>query len=298
MLHSMTGFGDAQYEENGLSFLVEVKSLNNRFLKTTVKLPDSLAFAEPEVDRIIREYLYRGSITFVLHMRQTEEGGVSDVNQSALQSYISSLEQILTLHGVDSSLNIDLATLMQLPGVCQPRTYSKDEHIQILEILTKLTREALKRLQAMRAEEGKGILEDLEKQCRVIRENLDQLSGLTDGVVDHYRKRIEQRVNELLADVNLKMDEQMLSKEVALFAERCDINEEISRLGSHLIQFSDVCHSNNREQTGRRLDFLTQELLREANTIASKANDSKISQHVVEIKVAIDRLREQVQNIE
>jgi len=135
-------------------------------------------------------------------------------------------------------------------------------------------------------------------QCRVIRDNLQALSALTDLVLDTYRQRIQDRVNAMLAEANLKLDEEQLMKEVALFAERCDINEEASRLACHLDQFETICRGEQAEQVGRRLDFMTQEMLREANTIASKANDARISQHVVEIKVAIDRLKEQIQNVE
>ena len=119
---------------------------------------------------------------------------------------------------------------------------------------------------------------------------------MTDNVVNHYRQRVQQRVDSMLAEANLKLDEDQLAREVAIFAERCDVNEEVSRLESHLEQFSTICSSD--EQAGRRLDFLTQEMLREANTIGSKANDADISQHIVEIKVAIDRLKEQIQNVE
>jgi uncharacterized protein (TIGR00255 family) len=296
MLYSMTGFGSAQLEAEGMSFLVEIKSLNNRFLKTTVKLPEVLSFAEPEVERLIRHELARGSVTYALHLRHTADAGPVEINDAALQSYMKQLQQVLGRYDGKAALNIDLACLLQLPGICVAREYSEDEHKAFLEIIQKLTREALARLRAMRADEGKSLLADLEQQCQAIRENLAALGGMTGEVVDRYRRRIQQRVDMMLAEANLKLDQDLLIKEVAVFAERCDINEEISRLESHLSQFAEACRSD--EQAGRRLDFLTQEMLREANTISSKANDARISQHVVEIKVAIDRLKEQVQNVE
>jgi uncharacterized protein (TIGR00255 family) len=296
MLYSMTGYGDAQYEANGLSLLVEIKSLNNRFLKTTIKLPETLSFAEPEVERLIREELCRGSVTYTLHMRQTEGADVVEVNLPAIQSYMRHLEQVITLYGNKGAMTVDLAGLLQLPGVCLTREYTAEEHERFLELIRKLTRQALQDLRKMRGQEGQSLLTDLQENCRAIRENLDALSGLTDTVVERYRQRIQQRVNEMLSEANLKLDEDQLAKEVALFAERCDINEEILRLGSHLQQFAEICASD--QQAGRRLDFMTQEMLREANTIGSKANDARISHHIVEIKVAIDRLKEQVQNIE
>ena len=296
MLHSMTGFGEAQYEAGEISFSVEIKSLNNRFLKTSIRLSDAVSFAECEVERLIREVLSRGAINYTLHFRHNIDTGVLQVNQTVLQGYVKSLEQVLSLQSGKDSVRIDLSGLLQMPGVCQSREYSEDEHKEFLKIIRKLTRQALKKLQKMRAEEGKGILKDLQQQCNSIKSNLEALCKLTDGVVENYHGRIQKRVNELLSKSKLKIDEEQLAKEVAIFAERSDINEEISRLNSHLQQFANVCESD--EQAGRRLDFLTQEMLREANTIASKAYDARITQHVVEIKVAIDRLREQAQNVE
>lgn len=295
MLYSMTGYGEAQYESEGMSFLVEVRSLNNRFLKTSIRLPDALTFAESEIDKIIRQKLARGSVNIILHLKNISNSGPYEVNQNAFQGYMNELQKILTLEG-KSPISIDLATLLQLPGVCQARQYSRNEQEKLLAAVIHLTREGLDRLRKMRAEEGKTILADLEKNCDQIKYNLDALEKLTDEVLQQYHQRIEQRVNELLSRVNMKFDEESLNKEVALFAERSDINEEVSRLRSHLDLFKETCQSD--DQAGRRLEFLTQEMLREANTIASKANSTKISHHVVEIKVAIDRLKEQVQNVE
>lgn len=296
MLQSMTGFGEAQWEDGGYSFLVEVKSLNNRFLKTSVRLPDALAGLESVVEKIIRKHLSRGSVNYTLHMRNLNNPGPFEVNHAAVDKYLANLEQSMILHGQNNGMHIDLASILQLPGVCQLRTFSSEEHEQFLSIVEKLTQEALEKLQKMRVLEGKSLLKDLLQQCSVIHENLTALVGLTDGVVANYQQRMQSRVDAMLAEANLKLDQDMLMREVAIFAERCDVNEEIARLTSHIEQFMAACES--QDQTGRRLDFITQEMLREANTIASKANSAQISHHVVEIKVAIDRLKEQVQNVE
>lgn len=298
MLYSMTGYGNDQWEDDGLSIFVEIRSLNNRFLKSTIKLPDALAFGEPEIARVIREELCRGSVTYTLHMRMADDGSAFDVNQAAVRHYLQHLEAARETSGSKANLTIDMAILMQLPGVCCPHEYSEEENQRFLEIVLRLTRQAVVRLKAMRAEEGKGLRVDLDKQLAVMRDHLDALLEMAQDVPKEYHRRLQQRVNELLTQANLKLDDDMLAKEVALFAERCDIHEEAQRLRSHLDQFAEACALENGEQTGRRLDFMTQEMLREANTIGSKANDAKISQHVVEIKVAIDRLKEQVQNIE
>jgi uncharacterized protein (TIGR00255 family) len=295
MLHSMTGFGEAQREAKGISFQVEIKALNNRFLKTSIKLPDVLSFAEPKVQLIIREHLCRGSITYILHIRSVSAAGTFEVNHGVVQDYMRHLEQIRTLRGQEA-VHIDLAGILQLPGACQLREYSDEDHEFFLDIIKELTCQGLEKLRQMRIEEGKSILVDLKKNCQEIKQNLEALAKLSGKAVNRYRDRVERRVNELLAGVNLKLDEESLIKEVAIFAERSDINEEISRLQSHLDQFNEICESD--EQAGRQLEFLTQEMLREANTIGSKSNDAGISHYVVGIKVAIDRLKEQVQNVE
>ena len=296
MLQSMTGFGDAKWEMDGYSFLVEIKSLNNRFLKTSIRLPDALNSLEPEIERIIRKTVSRGSVNYALHMRNMSEEGAFDVNHAAVEKYVLNLNQIATLHSQNKGMTIDLATLLQLPGVCQLRTFSPEELEKFLDIVEKLTRDALKDLQAMRAQEGEALLQDLQENCDVIRRSLSDLKELSGEVVNHYRRRIQEQVNTMLAEAKLSLNEDQLLKEVALFAERSDINEEMSRLEAHLTHFNKACETG--EQSGRRLDFISQEMFREANTIASKSNDARISHHVVDMKVAIDRLREQIQNIE
>ncbi len=296
MLQSMTGYGGSQREDDGFSFLVEIKSLNNRFLKTSVRLPDALASLESVVEQKIRKTLSRGTVNFTLHMRNLNNPGPFEVNHAAVDKYLGNLEQVAKLHDQHSGLQIDLASILQLPGVCQLRTFSDEENEWFLNIVEEMTTEALENLQKMREAEGQVLLEDLQKQCSTIQENLTALDQRTDTVVKQYQQRLQSRVDAMLNDAKLKLDQDLLMREVAIFAERSDVNEEVSRLTCHLEQFDKACQT--QDQTGRRLDFITQEMLREANTIASKANDATISRHVVEIKVAIDRLKEQVQNVE
>lgn len=296
MLTSMTGYGDATYETSGMSLTAEVKSLNNRFLKTSIKVPDMLAFVEPAIERLIRDELSRGSVTFLLQVRFKEDQKAFEVNTQAVQQVIGALEQINACHRGTLPLQVDLAGVLQLPGICQSHAWTEQEQQDIADVVRELTIEALAGLRRMREDEGRGLYEDLQLHCQSIAAHLDQLTGLTDGVLEAYHDRLKQRVAKLLREVEVALDEEVLAREVAIYAERCDINEEVSRLSSHLQQFEEVCRSDDR--AGRRLEFITQEMLREANTIASKANDAAISQHILEIKVAIDRLKEQVQNAE
>ena len=295
MLKSMTGFGDSRYEADKFSFMVEVKTVNNKYLKVSVKLPDIFSFAETELEKIIKSRVCRGSVYCNIYVKDSGTVSVSDINHAAAMHYLDNFLAIARNANLDKT-SPDLARLMLLPGVCQPKVYSEDENKQFMEVLAEQTQLALVKLNEMRDHEGQALLNDLRKNCDFIKVTLDKLEGMTHEVVNRYRDKLESRVNELLASAKLKLDEDTLLREVAVFADKCDINEEISRLNAHLVQFAKIC--TDEEQVGRRLDFLTQEMLREANTIASKANNAQISQHVVDIKVAIDRLREQVQNVE
>jgi uncharacterized protein (TIGR00255 family) len=186
--------------------------------------------------------------------------------------------------------------LLTLPGIIQPALPDKEraEHIkkQVLEI----SQEALDKLKQMRATEGGYLEVDIKKCCTVIEDDLKQIRGRSSIVMQEYADKLKKRVNELLAHAELKIDEGILAREVAIFADRSDISEEVSRLDSHLQQFEQCCNGDN--QSGRRLDFISQEMLREANTIASKASDTETTRYVVNIKCQIDRIKEQVQNIE
>ena len=294
MIHSMTGFGDAQHEDGGVSYALEIRSLNNRHFKPTIKLPEYCQSFESGVDKLLRARLGRGSVTYTLRVRDTRADAAHEINRDALRSYLSQLAEVVGDDGLPVS--IDLGTLLALPGVCQPPPVDAARRDQEWEIIRQLTNTALDKLVVMRAEEGRALRADLVAHCDTLRRGLMRIAELAPLVVTEYHQRLRTRVNQLLSEAKLQLDETDLIKEVAIFAERCDIAEETSRFISHLDQFTGLCDQG--EQAGRRLDFLSQELLREANTISSKANKAEISREVVEIKGLIDRLKEQVQNVE
>jgi uncharacterized protein (TIGR00255 family) len=293
MIVSMTGFGDATAERDGTHYSVEIRSLNNRFFKAVIKLPDNVSGLEPEVETTLREKLGRGSITFILKMRMESAEAAYLINTQALNAYI---EQLSKIKGTNGNLNIDLGALLALPGVCQEPRDESDEIERHGPMIRELTRKAIDKLNAMRSREGANLFADLIKHLKVIAANLAEIAKRAPFVIDEYHKRLSARVNVLIGKAELQVNESDLLKEVAVFAERADISEEIQRLTSHLESFEQSCRSG--EHAGRKLDFITQEMLREANTIASKANDAQIARHIVEIKGAIDRLKEQVQNVE
>jgi uncharacterized protein (TIGR00255 family) len=293
MILSMTGFGDCTAEKDGTHYSVEIRSLNNRFYKSTIKLPENVSGLEPELDTLLRDRLGRGSITYVLKMRSDSAEAAYHINTQALKAYV---EQLQSVKGLDRLLTIDLATLAALPGVCQEPRDESDEIERHGAFIRQCTETAIRKLEAMRKREGEALFVELMRHSKVIAQNLEEIEKRAPLVVQEYHKRLVMRVNELISRAELKVSEGDLIKEVAVFAERADISEEIARLRAHLEAFEQSCKQG--EHAGRKLDFITQEMLREANTIGSKANDATVARHIVEIKGAIDRLKEQVQNVE
>jgi uncharacterized protein (TIGR00255 family) len=293
MIVSMTGFGDASAERDGIHYAVEIRALNNRFFKPVIKLPDNVSGLEPEIESLLRNKLERGSITYILKMRLDSAEAAYHVNTAALQAYI---DQLKAIKGLDGIARIDLAALLALPGVCSEPRDESDEIARHGDAIRTLTDKAIAKLDAMRRKEGEALFGELMKHITLIRGELAAIKTRAPYVINEYHKRLSTRVGELMSKAELKLGENDLIREIAVFAERADISEEIQRLGTHLDSFEQSCRVG--AHAGRKLDFITQEMLREANTIASKANDADVARRVVEIKGAIDRLKEQVQNVE
>lgn len=289
MIRSMTGFGDASCEAHGAHYALELRSINNRYYKASIRLPEEVSALEPELDGLLRKRFNRGSITLTLGFADRSASTAHEVNDAALRHYFEHLKNL--------GLQIDAAALLSLPGVLQP-----PQRGDLLErarpIVIKLTQQACDKLNQMREVEGRGLAEDLLAHGRVIRDRIEQIAVRGPSVVEDYHLRLRARMDQLLARAELKLSEVDLAKEVAVFAERCDIAEEVQRITAHLQQFEEIVHRDDGEPAGRTLDFLAQELLREANTIGSKSNDATISRIIVEVKGLIDRIKEQVQNVE
>jgi uncharacterized protein (TIGR00255 family) len=294
MLNSMTGYGEATDEFDGVSYSVEIKAVNNRYLKTIIKLPEGTAFLEDEIDKELRRRLSRGTINYVLRLKAVSDNPLFEIDETALRSVVTKLNAVSTSVGIQGA--IDLASLLNLPGMIQP-VLPDEEHIgRIKEFVLRLTAKAIEKLGRMRAAEGVFLEADLKKHCDAMQKELDIIRGCSGTVTQDYAKKLRKRVDELLAEAKLKLDEQTLAREVAILADRSDIAEEITRLDAHLQQFAQICQTDG--QAGRRLDFLSQEMLREANTVASKAGDAQIARSVVDIKCLIERIKEQIQNVE
>ncbi len=294
MINSMTGYGCAEGQDEGITYFVEIRAVNNRFFKARIKLPESIAFLEDEIEKFLRQKIHRGTITYSLGLRNAPAEVLFEIDETALRAYVEQLGRIAKAGGVESRL--DIAPLLQLPGIVQPAIPDSEQARKVKEIVLKLTREAVDQLRQMRSAEGAALASDLEVNCRAITEDLEKIKARSAATAGEYHDKLSKKINSLLSDAKVQIDEATLAREVAVFAERADVSEEISRLASHLQQFDESCQQDGR--SGRRLDFLSQEMLREANTIASKACDTEIIHRVVDIKCRIDRIKEQVQNVE
>lgn len=294
----MTGYGDAAAQANGIHFAVELRSVNNRYFKTQIRLPDELAGLEAELDSAIAKRLSRGSIIVTVRFADVSASAAATINTKAVESYIRQLQAVMTSSGLPTdSLRIDVSALLALPGVVIADGGA--ERLQLArQILLKLVDEACEKLQAMREREGRMLLAELQKHAGAIDVHLDVIRQRVPASVHAYQERLRLRMANLLAETGASVREEDLIREVAVHAERTDIAEEVARLEGHLRQYRELISATDGEPMGRTLDFLSQELLREANTIASKCLDVEISRRIVEVKGAIDRIKEQVQNVE
>jgi len=294
MINSMTGYGSADGRLNSVTYAVEIRTVNGRYFKSMIKLPETAAFLEEGIEKLLRKNLSRGTVSYVLELKNVSANALFDIDETTLKAYMERLCRIAS--SVDVECPIDIGGLLDLPGIVVPVSPGAEEAGRVRRKVLSITQEAIEKLKQMRAAEGAALAADLNSYCEAIKNDLEQIRARSGVVVQEYQKKLKKRVNGLLADVNLQLDEETLAREVAIFAERSDISEEISRLDSHLRQLLGSCQGDG--QVGRRLDFISQEMLREANTIASKASDIEITNCVVDVKCQIERIKEQVQNIE
>jgi uncharacterized protein (TIGR00255 family) len=295
MIRSMTGFGVASTEVEGARFVVEVRSLNSKYFKAQMRLPEELQGLEAELETALAKKLSRGSVVVTVHFNDTSANAAASINAEALRRY---LEQLREAVGTEmNSTRTDLGALLALPGVVMDPV-GEELLDRVRPVLLDLVNEACAGVLTMRCREGSTLHGELHKHRQRIADRLAVVAERAPGVVDQYQQRLRDRINALLAESGQAVRDEDLMREVAVYAERSDIAEEVTRLQGHLEQFAEIIDAGNDDPAGRTLDFLTQEMLREANTIASKCLDVEISRHIVEIKGAIDRIKEQVQNVE
>ncbi|OYW23967.1 MAG: YicC family protein [Planctomycetales bacterium 12-60-4] len=294
MLLSMTGFGEARGTVAGTRVTAELRSVNNRHFKLSLRCPDAWAKFEPEIERVLREQVSRGTVT--LFLRQDREADVARhrINAQVLAMYWQQLQESAQQLGAPPLQ--DLAALTPLPGVVDSGDWASTDAEAALPDLQTLVRAAVVTFQQFRVQEGAAMAADLQQQAAVITCEVDRITEFAPQVAAEYRTKLQQRIQEALAGAGVTLEPNDLLREVALFTDRSDISEELVRLRSHLEQFTQLMTANASQ--GRKLDFLCEELFREANTIGSKANHIGVSHAAVEIKTAIERMREVVQNVE
>jgi uncharacterized protein (TIGR00255 family) len=293
----MTGYGEAHHQSESLSLSIELRSLNNRYLKVSVRAAEPYNLLEPEFERVIRRTVRRGTIQVNLRFERQHSPQDFRINATALRSYLQQLRGLggdLGLNRLDETSLV--AHVLALPGVVPEPGNMNFQAEEEWPVLERVLEEALGRLQSMRQEEGRAMAQEFGQYREQIAAELSRIRERAPTVVAAYRDRLHERVRKLLTELDVEIDRSELIKEVAIFAERSDIAEEVVRLASHLDQFQEIM--NEPESPGRKLEFLTQEMFREANTIGSKASDVAISRHVVEIKGILEKIRELVQNVE
>ncbi len=290
----MTGHGEAHCHEEGLSIVVEVRTVNNRYFKLNLRLSDGYAPLESNTEALIRQHIRRGTIQASVQIDREPRPDDYRLNQAVLIGYLKQLETAL---GASIGRDVaQLAPLLTLPGVVHESTAEFEELESQWPRIERVVTTALQELSKMRIDEGRSMAADLTANARAIASELAKIETRAPLVVDSYRGRLHEKLSKLLAEVGVQAQLGEIVREVGLFAERADISEEIVRLKSHLEQFSTVMAAEDSQ--GRKLEFLTQEMFRETNTIGSKANDAEIARHVIEIKTAIERMREMIQNVE
>lgn len=289
----MTGYGEAQRREGNIAVGVELRTINSRFIKISVRCPEGYGSLEPKIEQFLRGRIRRGTIQVGVRIDRLPTPEDYRVNSEILEGYARQVEAIGKRLGL---AGVSLDALLALPGVVEDRFAAADGQSDVWPLIVAALEEALGNLGRMREEEGRAMAADLAANCIMLSEELDKTARRAPLVVEQYRARLEERMRKVLAEFDVAVEPDDLLKEVSLFADRGDVSEEIVRLRSHIEQFRAALEEP--DSSGRKLEFLAQELFREANTIGSKANDVEITRSVIAMKAAIERIREMIQNVE
>ena len=292
-MKSMTGFGRGAVSGENFAVSVEIKTVNNRFLDLNLRLANELQTLEAKLKNLIQNRLSRGRVDVFINYEQSREI-VYELNRPLISGYISALKQMQTEFSLTGEP--DFNYIARLPNALQPKTEDLSE--DFTNGVENALKNALDELEKMREIEGESLKTDLENLLSEIENHLPKIESESESVAEEYQQRLNKRIEKLLSksDSQIELDQARLAQEVAYLADKSDISEEITRLKSHIEQFRGIL--NEEKEVGKRLDFLTQELNREANTISSKTQNLIVKESALEIKSAIEKIREQVQNVE
>lgn len=292
-MNSMTGFGRAKLEKEGREYLVEIRSVNHKYSDITVKAPRNLLYLEDKIRKAVLNRIARGKIDiFITYANYGVEGKNVLINKDLAKRYIQELSELAEENDIPSGIRA--SEISKLPDVMNLQMEDDSFSEVIWQELSECLENALDNFVEMRALEGNRIKQDLEKRLQKIEENVDKISQLSTGLVEEYVVKLQERIKEILkTDV---VDEARLAQEVVIYSDKCSIEEELTRWKSHIAQFKKLLEAE--EASGKKLDFLVQEMNRETNTIGSKSGRVEITNLVIELKTQIEDVREQIQNIE
>lgn len=294
MLKSMTGFGRGQASDQSRRITVEIKSVNNRYLDTNIRIPRKYTLFEDEVRALVKKVARRGKVEVNLSFESLSAGDVGlAVNEAVARQYAGTLKELARICEIDAGISLEY--IASQPEVIQKDLSVGDEEA-VRQVLKEATIQALENHDAMKRAEGKKLAEDLILRCRLVDELVESIARKAPELDKEYYNRLYEKIEKILED-SLEMPEERILTEAAIFADKANITEEIVRLRSHVQQFRDTVRSDEGGK-GKMLDFIIQEMNREANTIASKANNLEITNKMLNLKQEIEKMREQVQNVE
>ncbi len=292
MIRSMTGYGKQSLNVEKREYQVEIKSVNHRYLDINIKLPKSISYLEDTIKKEISAKIKRGKIdVFITFENNSQEGKNITINKELAKLYIEQLKELAQEEKILN--NIEVMDIAKLPDILIVKNDEEDEKIQ--NELIEVVQGAISKIIEMKNIEGNKIEQDLLQRIDKIENKIVEISAKSTGLIEEYVVKLEKRIKEILKTEEL--DKSRLAQEVVIYADKCSIEEEVTRLKSHIYQFRNLI-SNNNETIGKKLDFLIQEMNRETNTIGSKANNLEITNGVIDIKTELEDIREQIQNIE
>lgn len=291
MIKSMTGYGKSSLSINSREYQVEIKTVNHKYIDINIKLPRTICYLEEDIRKLILSKLKRGKIDILITFDNfSKDGNTIVINSELAKMYIENLKKLATEENISS--NIEVTEITKMPDVLTIKNNLDED--QIKKEVLQVTADAIDQLIQMRENEGKKIFEDILQKIDKIENKVQEILELSTGLIEEYVVKLEARVRELLKTEDL--DKSRLMQEVVIYADKCSVEEEITRMKSHILQLRNLINAD--EPIGKKMDFLIQEMNRETNTIGSKANNLEITNRVVDIKTILEDVREQVQNIE
>lgn len=290
----MTGQGEATRQQAGVTVTAEIRAINSRYLKIAVRSSEGYSSLDPRIEAQVRQRIRRGTLSVNVRIHRAASADDYRVNEVVLLSYLDQLRELAQRSGDPAPVHLD--RLLELPGVVEEVATLDVNADAYWELTAATLDDALAQVDQMRLREGQAMARELHRNCQEIAVEVQAIAARAPHVVAAYQQRLTDRLNKLLQQHSVTVDAADIVREVGTFADRSDVSEELVRLQSHLDQFARVM--DDEQSNGKKLDFLTQEMFREINTIGSKANDAAIAHHVVQVKTTVERMREMIQNIE